>query len=332
VGRHAYDFLVPGDATSEVDVVWAKLLQGDTTSHSINANTRKDGSRITCEWFNTPLRDSAGEVTGVASMVMDVSDREATESQLRNAQKLESLGVMAGGIAHDFNSALMVILGNASLLRSVKRLPSAAVPHLELIEQAGVKAKGMIRQLLTFARTGRHNPQPTQLNAVIQDGTSLLRSSMGLNHKLDLSLADDLPTILADRSQLEQILINLCLNAKQAMVNGGTVAVATSLTELTPARAVQCLPSEASPGKYVELSVTDTGAGMAESTVARIFDPFFTTRPEGHGLGLASVMGILRHHKAVAHVESRMGKGTKISVLFPIPAGLEPAKAGIQMR
>lgn len=318
INRHAYDLIVPTDEASAVDVVWRNLLLGDTSSHSINANVRKDGTRLTCEWFNTPLRDSQGQIHGVASMVMDISMREAIEAKTRDAQKLESLGVMAAGIAHDFNSSLMVMLGNTALLRSIKRMPKRANEHLELIEEAGGRADGLIKQLLWYARTGRHKPQPTDLNAVVREALRFIRTSLGTRHELELHLADAPPIISADRSQVEQILINLCLNARDAMQDGGTIHIETRSTELSVKNASLCTHFHAKPGRYIELIVSDTGYGMDDSTVARIFDPFFTTKEYGHGLGLAAVMGILRQHGAVARIDSTRRQGTKIHIYFPI--------------
>lgn len=318
VGKHAYKLVVPAEAVEAVDKVWANLLEGDTSSHSTNLNVRKDGSRLTCEWINTPLRDSAGNVRGVASMARDVTEREAMETRIRDAQKLESLGVLAGGVAHDFNSSLMVILGNAALLRSIKGIPQRAAEHIELIEEAGSRADHLIKHLLAYARTGRHNPQPTDLNAVIQDSLTFVRSSLGKSCDLKSDLAKRLDPIVADRGQLEQIILNLCLNAKQAMTKGGVVVITTRRTTLTAAQAARCAPYDARAGDYVEMVVMDKGCGMDAATRSRVFDPFFTTKSEGHGLGLAAVLGILRQHLAAAWVESEIGKGTKMHVYFPI--------------
>lgn len=318
IDKHAYNLIVPSDVVETVAKVWNDLLHGDTSSHSVNANVRKDGSRLTCEWFNTPLRDSRGQIHGVASMAMDVSEREAMEAQLRNAQKLESLGVLASGVAHDFNSSLMVILGNTSLLRSMSDLPSKAIDYIELIENAGLRAGEFIRHLLAYARTGRHNPQPTELNEVVRDASSFLGSALGPRHPPVLTLGERLPTIFADRGQIEQIILNLCLNAKQAMPDGGRIHVATRLAALTAARAARCVPYPPAPGRYVEVIVADSGCGMNEVTVQRIFDPFFTTKTEGHGLGLAAVLGILRAHGAVAFVDTGLERGTKFHVYFQI--------------
>jgi len=321
VGKHAYELVVPAEAVEAVDKVWADLLQGDISSHSTNANVRKDGSRLTCEWINTPLRDSAGRIRGVASMARDASEREAMEARIRDAERLESLGVLAGGVAHDFNSSLMVILGNAALLRSIKDIPLRAAEHIELIEEAGSRANQLIKHLLAYARTGRHNPQPTDLNAMIQGSLTFLRSSLGKSCDLELKLAKQLDPIVADRSQLEQIIMNLCLNAKQAMPKGGIIVITTGRTTLTPRQAARCVPYDVRPGDYVEMVVADTGCGMDDATRSRIFDPFYTTKPEGHGLGLAAVLGILRQHLAAAWVESEVGKGTKMHIYFPIVGG-----------
>ncbi len=317
-GRHAYDLVVPPDIVSVIDTIWADLLAGDTSSHSINSNVRKDGSRLSCEWFNTPLRDSTGRVRGVASMAMDVSMREMLESRVRDAQKLESLGILAGGIAHDFNSSLMVILGNATLLRSTKGLPPKTLEHIELIEEAGSRADELIKHLLAYARTGRHNPQPTDVNATILEALRFVRSSLGRIHILNVELAAKLPTVRADRSQLEQIVLNLCMNAKEAMPGGGSITLETRESTLTETQAARCVPYDVKPGSYVELLVRDTGCGMDRATLSRMFDPFFTTKADGHGLGMAAVLGILRQHNAAALVESKLGAKTTIRVFFPV--------------
>jgi len=317
LGRHAYELIVPQDVVSAVDPVWDELLKGDTSSHSINDNVRKDGFRLRCEWFNTPLRDSAGQIRGVASMAMDISEREAMEARIRDAQKLESLGVMAGGVAHDFNSSLMVILGNTALLRSMEGMPAPAQEHIELIEEAGARANGLIKHLLAYARSGRHNPDVTDLNDVIEEAVTFVQSSIGREYTLELELGRGIPKVLADQGQIEQVLLNLCLNASQSMPHHGTIRIVTQKARLTAVGAAQCTPFDVKPGQYVELAVADTGHGMDESTISRVFDPFFTTKPEGHGLGLAAVLGILRQHRGAVRIESKVGEGTAVRVFLP---------------
>jgi len=321
IGKHAYDLIVPRDVIPTIDMVWADLLAGDTSSHSINFNVRQDGSTITCEWFNTPLRDERNDIRGVASMAMDITERELMEQRLRDAQKLESLGVLAGGVAHDFNNTLMVILGNASLLRSLKSMPAHAMQFVELIEEAGLRASELIRHLLAYARTGRHNPEPTDVSAVISDARLFLQSSIGKGCTIKLLLARDLPPVLVDRSQLDQILLNLCLNARQAMDDEGTITIETRATRLTDDDVRRVTQFSIRPGDYVELSVRDDGHGMEQDTLRRVFDPFFTTKRQGHGLGLAAVSGILRQHEAGAYIESQPGDGTCFHVYFPVRKG-----------
>jgi PAS domain S-box-containing protein len=317
VGMHAPAIFHP-DARPAVEEVLTGLLRGDASSHSIHDNVRKDGSRLACEWFGSALRDSTGRIHGIASMARDVTDREVLESRIRNAQKLESLGVLASGVAHDFNSSLMIILGNTSLLRATKNLTLKATEHLEAIEEAGLRASHLIKHLLAYARTGRHNPQPTNLNDVIRDCLRFVQTSLGKKHKIRPELADELPTILADRSQIEQIILNLCLNAKQAMPKGGEIVVSTQTLNLSVAHAALCVPFDARDGEKVELSVKDAGCGMDEATITRIFDPFFTTKADGHGLGLAAVLGILRQHLGAARVDSAPGRGTTMHIYLPV--------------
>lgn len=316
--KHAYDLIVSREEVPSVTPIWEDLLGGSTVSHKINPNMRKDGSRLLCEWFNTALLDSTGQVRGVASMAMDVSDREAIAARISDAQKLESLGVLAGGVAHDFNSSLTVILGNISLLRAAGGQSARALESIDLIETAGTRASELVKHLLTYARTGRHNPQLTNANDVIRDTLSLVQSSIGKKHDLELRLHEHLPSVMADTSQLEQILLNLCLNAKQAMPRPGTIVLETRIANLKPADLRQCVPYDANPGSFVEIIVSDTGVGMDSNTVSRMFDPFFSTKAEGHGLGMAAVLGILRQHNAVALIDSQPGKGTRAHVYFPV--------------
>jgi len=327
IGKHAYDLVVPADIVETVSPVWKDLLQGDTTSHKINETVRKDGSRMTCEWFNTPLRDNAGNIYAVASMAMDVSQRQAMQARILEAQKLESLGVLASGVAHDFNSLLTVMLGRTALLRSVGDLPEQAKAHLDIIEEAGFRANDLIKHLLAYARTGRHNPQPTDFNSAIRDALSLVAPSLGRSYPLDANTAPDLPMVVADRSQIEQVVMNLCINARDSMPNGGTIRVKTRRTTLSARQLARCIPNDMNPGNYVELTIADTGSGMGEHTAARAFDPFYTTKTKGHGLGLAAVLGILRQHSGGVRVDSETGKGTTMHVYIPVDSHTTPDDA-----
>ncbi|MCH8251543.1 MAG: PAS domain S-box protein [Planctomycetes bacterium] len=317
-GRKAYDLIVPPDVIPTVEQVWLELLKGDTSSHSINDNVHKDGTRLKCEWFNTALRDRDGSIIGVAAMVMDMTQRDEIEARIRDTQKIESIGVLARGVAHDFNSALMVMMGRTSLLRRIREFPPEAQEHLDVIEEAGFRARDLIDHLLAYARTGRHNPQRTNVNTALRSAHRFAQSSVGSRCMIRLCLAKRLPTIYADRAQLEQIILNLCLNAAHAMAEGGVIEITTKLARVTEALSKRFTPSGLAPGRYVEMVVKDTGCGMDQSTVARAFDPFFAIDSRGHGLGLSVVLGILRQHNGGAFVESVPGKGTSFHIYLPV--------------
>lgn len=311
--------LVPESAQPRVRKVVSELLAGDTSSQWVSENTRADGSIITCEWFNTPLRDSSGEIIGLASMVQDVTEREAAEVQLRHAQKLESLGTLTRGIAHDFGNLLMVVMGNLALLQNRSDVSEAARENLSLIEEAATKASDLTAHLLAFARTGRHNPERADLNVIVTESLKLVRASLEPNVHVVVDLDKEIPKFQVDRSQIEQILLNLCLNAGQAMADGGTIRIETHHRQLTTKELKRCVPPEnRRPGPRVVLVVRDTGNGMDETTVNRMFDPFFSTKIEGHGLGMAAVLGILKQHEAHVVIDSVPGEGTTFNIYFPV--------------
>ena len=197
-------------------------------------------------------------------------------------------------------------------------MPAAAKEHLDRIDDAGERAKELIQHLLAYARPTRHNPHPTDLNAVIRDAQQLVAASVGREHPVELTLARRLPAVMVDRGRVEQIIINLCMNAKQATPDGGSIVIATGVETLSQRRAGRCTPPVNMPGRYVAMRVTDSGAGVGADLLACIFDPFFTTRTEGHGLGLAVVQGILRQHGGGALVESKVGRGTTFHIYLPI--------------
>jgi PAS domain S-box-containing protein len=311
--------VVPESERSKVLPVIEDLVAESGSSHLINENKCKDGRVITCEWFNTSLVDSVGRVIGVASMVQDVTEREAAESQLRHAQKMESLGVLASGIAHDFGNLLTVVIGNLKMLRAAQEFEGRPKEHLAMIEEAAVKASDLTNHMLTFARTGRHEPEEADLTRIVEGALNLVRGSIGHGVVLETRLDESLPKILVDRNQVEQIVLNLCLNAADAMPEGGTITIETVQTELTTEDVRRCIPVDfPKPGPRIGLIVRDTGRGMPEAMVRRIFDPFYTTKADGHGLGLAAVAGILKQHQAHVVTRSVSGEGTSFHIFFPV--------------
>lgn len=257
------------------------------------------------------------------------NERLALERKMLEAQKLESLGVLAGGIAHDFNNLLVAMLGNAGLALMEVAPDSRARRFVEQIQIAAQRAADLTRQMLAYSGKGRFMVQLLSLNDVIQEMVNLLRVSISKQATLQLNLAPNLPLISADATQLRQVVMNLITNASDALAErAGTITVSTGAMTVDRGEIQHIEPvGELTPGEYVFLEVTDTGSGMDAETQARIFEPFFTTKFTGRGLGLAAVLGIMRGHEGAIQVKSVVGEGTTFRLLFPPPQALNPATA-----
>jgi PAS domain S-box-containing protein len=254
----------------------------------------------------------------VLGLSHDITARKQLEAQLRQSQKLEAIGRLSGGIAHDFNNILTVILGNAELGREEARASGGQLGELlDEIHQAAARAAGLTRQLLAFSRKQTLTLRPIKLDQVITGLDSMLRRLLGEDLALVVELGDDLRPIKADASQLEQVIVNLAVNARDAMASGGTLTISAHNVKLGPGSAE--LPAEAPPGEYVVVSIRDTGVGMPPEVQAQIFEPFFTTRKpgEGTGLGLATVFGIIKQSGGYVAVDSAVGQGSTFSLYFP---------------
>ncbi len=273
-----------------------------------------------------PLRDAEGKARGAVITLQDITaqklaaqDRLAVERRLQETQKLESLGVLAGGIAHDFNNLLTGILGNSSLARLDLPPGHAAVrASLDNLEQATLRAADLCKQMLAYAGRGRFVIQPLSMSQLVRDTVGLLEVSLARKASLQLQLEAGLPAFQGDGSQVRQILMNLVLNASEALAEkGGTITVSTGLVQATAEYLRKgYFHDQVAEGRYVFIEVSDNGCGMDAATQAKIFDPFFTTKFTGRGLGLAAVLGIVRGHKGAIHVCSEPGKGTAFRVLF----------------
>ena len=248
-----------------------------------------------------------------------LDERRRSEEQMRNAQKLESLGVLAGGIAHDFNNLLVGVLGNAGL--ALLELPedSSARQPIRDIEISAQRAAELTRQMLAYAGRGRFRVEPVDLSSIVEEMSLLLRRVISRQTQLSLRLAGQVPSVVADVTQLRQVVMNLITNASDALGDAaGTVTLETGTVNADRAMlASTYLNEELPPGPYVYLEVSDTGSGMDPATSARIFEPFFTTKFTGRGLGLAAVLGIVRGHKGAISVRSSPGEGTTFRVLLP---------------
>jgi two-component system CheB/CheR fusion protein len=283
----------------------------------------KDNRDVPVEVIGTLY--SEGERQAIQLNIRDVGDRKKFEFELRETQKLESLGLLAGGIAHDFNNLLTGILGNASLALSDTSSDQPMRMRLRQIVDAAERAAFLTRQMLAYAGRGRFMIAHIDLGDLVAEISQLIRTSIPKTVDLKLDPAPNLPSIEADPAQIQQLVMNLVINGAEAIgeEQGGTVTVRTSVRRVSPDEAGALFKSQpAGPGTYVQLEVTDTGAGMDEDTRTRIFDPFFTTKFTGRGLGLAAVQGIVRTHRGAIFVQSAPGRGATFRIFLPASRGL----------
>jgi two-component system cell cycle sensor histidine kinase/response regulator CckA len=273
----------------------------------------KDGSEKTIH-FKPVTLESGNQFV----IYEDITNQEQLEDQLRQAQKMESIGTLAGGIAHDFNNILGIILGNAELAMDDIYEGNPARLNLQEIRTAGLRAKDVVRQLLSFARKTAVEKKPANIAPIIIESLKLMRASIPTSIEIRQNITKEVHTILADPTQINQVLINLCTNAHHAMPDGGILEVSLKNVELDEDATAQ--HSDLNPGPYVHLTVADTGQGMNPEIKGRIFDPYFTTKDigKGTGLGLSVVHGIVKNHGGAISVNSELGKGTTFEIYFPV--------------
>ncbi|HEY1381123.1 MAG TPA: response regulator [Gemmataceae bacterium] len=286
---------------------------------------RKDGSCFPIEYTSTPIREDGRQI-GSVFVFKDVTERRALEEQYRQSQKLEAVGRLAGGVAHDFNNLLTVVSGYSDLLANNSSLDQKAQEAVKEVQGASDRAIAVTRQLLAFSRKQMLHPRPLDLNGVITEINKLIRRLIGEDITLVTHLADGLAPVRADPGQLEQVILNLAVNARDAMPKGGTLTITTGEVKVDVTAAAN--QPGLRPGRYALLTVADTGHGMDAQTKARIFEPFFTTKESGKGtgLGLATVYGIVVQSGGHIDVSSELNRGTVFRVLWPQAAG--PAKPG----
>ncbi len=284
---------------------------------------RRDGTKISLEISSKAIEVEG--ITYVQSFQRDITEKKRLQEQLFQSQKMESIGVLAGGIAHDFNNILSAILGHAELLHEFGNLDDAGKQRVRIIENSARKAGQMISKLLSFARKGSLESVPLNLNDIVRDTVDLMERMMAKkNIVIKTDIDNGIPSIDGDANQLEQVVMNIMVNAGDVMPNGGVISISTSPAEFQ--RDANSVHPLLSPGKYVILRISDTGPGIPHEIRNMIFDPFFTTKEpgKGTGLGLAMVYGIVKEHQGVIDVRTHPGRGTTFEIYLPASSKLVP--------
>jgi len=323
--------LLPDDRQQEESEILARIKQGDTVEHIETIRKKKNGQFIHVSLTISPIRDANGRVIGASKIARNISERKQLENQLHQSQKMEAIGQLTGGIAHDFNNLLSVIVGNLGLIGRLASENEAIVTRVKTAQKAAARGADLTRRLLAFSRNVELKAVPTKLHHSVRNVMELART-VGPEIKITTHFDDSIPLVLVDPAGLENALLNLVVNARDAMPKGGTLTMSTRLNNLEenypPVQA-----GELKAGRYACISVSDTGHGMSKETLERVFEPFFTTKPRGKGtgLGLAMVYGFARQSGGIVRIYSETGYGTTVSIQLPLAeSGAQPLPAPVQ--
>jgi two-component system CheB/CheR fusion protein len=328
LGRPLADRLPP-EGHSFIEPILRGVLDGKTLAGEFE-DYRKDGSRVWIDAQAYPMLDDQGHVTGLMGVARDITARRREaehhrqlEKQLYQSQKMETLGTLAGGIAHDFNNLLMIMLGHTEIASEMIPNDERVLGVLRNVRKAGTRATELVRRIMAFSRVTEQPLEPVVLSNLVSDSLPLLRASLPTTIEIETDFQTAERTVLADPTQLQQVLFNLCVNAGHAMQeNGGRLAIKVTAINLSAPRAA--MVGRLDPGRYLCISVADTGIGMTPEVLARAFEPFFTTKAMGNGtgLGLSIVHSIVTGHKGAVQVTSRPRRGTAVTVFLPEVAEL----------
>jgi two-component system, cell cycle sensor histidine kinase and response regulator CckA len=335
VGRPIYS-LVPERLQQDEERILRQVARGEPVHHYETVRCRKDGKEIDISLALSPLRDATGTITAASSIQRDITERKRAEEALRQAAKMEAIGILAGGLAHDFNNQLYAVSGFAHFIGRDPGLSPAARQDLLELQKVADRMASLTRQLLAFARQQVLAPETLDLNAAIEDTMPMLQRLIGSNVKIHLDLASGPKWVRVDRAQLVQVLLNLIINARDAMAEGGRIVLRTLTQEVSPGSVLDRLQLPVDPGAYATLSVTDTGRGIPPEHMPHIFEPFYTTKEVGvgTGLGLATVEGVVAQSGGRIQVDSSVNRGTTITVLLPLTSEpvIQPRSAGYRPR
>ncbi|MBK8247953.1 MAG: response regulator [Gemmatimonadetes bacterium] len=318
LGRDFTEFLVPRDADLARGIFTNLVTTGEGVPGPVAVSVQRASGRAVQAEASAQRIERDGDLVEVLAIVRDVSQRRQLEAQLQQSQKMEAIGRLAGGVAHDFNNLLTAIIGYSQIAAIRPGVPAPALLDLKEITSAAHRAAALTRQLLAFSRRQVLEPRVLNLNAVVTGIEVLLRRLIGEDITFTIDLATNVAAVLADPSQLEQVVLNLAVNARDAMPDGGSLVVRTRMAD-APDKPLSTPGSDAGP--FVVLEVADTGTGMDEETRLHVFEPFYTTKELGTGLGLSTVYGIVQQSGGSIAVESEPGRGTTFSVYLPVASG-----------
>jgi PAS domain S-box-containing protein len=328
VGR-PFEALFAEDRRPALRALVAGMLEEGTVLRDVETQIlRADGSLFHVTLNATPVQDARGATAGARIVARDITERKSTEAALLHAQKIDSIGNLAGGIAHDFNNILASILGSASIMRRRMTEEEKLYKYVEIIEGAARRGSSLTRQLLTFARKTETAARTVDVNQLVQDTIALFERSVSKGIVVSAGLSREPVLVSGDEGQIQQAILNLLLNARDAMPDGGTITVATALRHMDASSVRQF--ASVKPGLFVQLSVTDSGSGIDRAIQNRIFEPFFTTKDNGTGLGLSVLYGVVQNHGGFVTFESEPGRGTSFTLSFP--RSDQPLRAARQER
>jgi two-component system, cell cycle sensor histidine kinase and response regulator CckA len=323
--KHYADLVHPEDR-EKGEENFRLMLEGKLPRLTVEVRLlRKSGDPLWCQVAFSLLRDAAGNPNFALAIIQDISDKKRSElereelrEQLLHSQKMEAIGTLAGGVAHDFNNVLGVILGFASLLRLRLSSEDPVYEPIRMIEQSAERAAGLTRQLLSFAQRGKYQPQAVAIEEILERVVRIATETFDRRIRVETRFASDPCFVKGDPGQLEQAFLNLCINARDAMPEGGTLTLNADLVTLREGE--PALPPQSPTGPYVCTVIKDTGSGIAPHVLERIFEPFFTTKGpgKGTGLGLAVVYGIVNNHGGFIRVASEVGRGSEFAVYLPL--------------
>jgi PAS domain S-box-containing protein len=319
LGKSVFDFMTPEEKERVEKIYKALVAERKPIELLRNALIHKDGRRVVVETSGLPIYDTQARFCGFRGTDRDITEKVKLEERLQQAQKMESIGTLAGGIAHDFNNILGIMVGNAELALDDVPPWNPGYQNLQEIKTAGLRAAHIVKQLLSFSRKSEQKLKPVEIKAIIQDSLNLLRATMPSTVEIRENFATAEGTILADPIQINQVIMNLCINASQAMEDEGGVIEVRALQVALGGRTGNANPG-LPEGDYIKISVSDTGQGIDPQIIDKIFDPYFTTKEvgRGSGMGLAVVHGIVKNHSGGVTVDSIAGQGATFNVFFPL--------------